>query len=88
MLGPDHPDTLNSRNNLAYAYQAAGDLDRAISLWVQPVPGGVDHPTRRPPAAPPVRPRPTPPWPRSSTPRSAARCAVPWTPTASPAPAW
>ena len=24
VLGPDHPDTLQSRNNLANAYQAAG----------------------------------------------------------------
>ncbi|MFM9598239.1 tetratricopeptide repeat protein, partial [Streptomyces scabiei] len=27
-----HPDTLISRNNLASAYQAAGDLGRAIPL--------------------------------------------------------
>jgi hypothetical protein len=26
LLGPDHPDTLQSRNNLANAYQAAGRL--------------------------------------------------------------
>ncbi|MFC4016025.1 tetratricopeptide repeat protein [Nonomuraea purpurea] len=32
VLGADHPDTLNSRNNLAYAYQTAGDLSRAILL--------------------------------------------------------
>jgi hypothetical protein len=32
VLGPDHPDTLTSRNNLASAYQAAGDLGRAIPL--------------------------------------------------------
>jgi hypothetical protein len=32
VLGEDHPDTLTSRNNLAGAYQAAGDLDRAIPL--------------------------------------------------------
>ncbi|MEJ2853316.1 MULTISPECIES: tetratricopeptide repeat protein [unclassified Saccharothrix] len=30
--GPDHPDTLTSRNNLAGAYRAAGDLGRAIPL--------------------------------------------------------
>ncbi|MFI6339901.1 FxSxx-COOH system tetratricopeptide repeat protein [Streptomyces sp. NPDC050535] len=30
--GVDHPDTLHSRNNLAYAYRQAGDLDRAIAL--------------------------------------------------------
>ena len=33
--GRDHPDTLTSRNNLAYAYQAAGDLGRAIPLYEQ-----------------------------------------------------
>jgi len=32
-LGADHPDTLTSRNNLAYAYESAGDLARAISLY-------------------------------------------------------
>jgi hypothetical protein len=33
VLGPAHPDTLNSRNNLAAAYQTAGDLGRAIPLY-------------------------------------------------------
>ncbi|MFN8083979.1 MAG: tetratricopeptide repeat protein [Dermatophilaceae bacterium] len=33
VLGPDHPDTLASRNNLAGAYQAAGDLGQAIPLY-------------------------------------------------------
>lgn len=28
VLGPDHPDTLDSRNNLASAYESAGDLAR------------------------------------------------------------
>ncbi|MET9412446.1 tetratricopeptide repeat protein [Streptomyces sp. NPDC002935] len=32
VLGDTHADTLSSRNNLAYAYQAAGDLGRAIPL--------------------------------------------------------
>jgi tetratricopeptide (TPR) repeat protein len=32
VLGADHPDTLISRNNLAYAYESAGDLGRAIPL--------------------------------------------------------
>ncbi len=27
VLGPDHPDTLGSRNNLAAAYRAAGRAD-------------------------------------------------------------
>ncbi len=31
--GPDHPNTLASRNNLAGAYQAAGDPGRAIPLY-------------------------------------------------------
>jgi Tetratricopeptide repeat len=35
VLGADHPDTLGSRNNLAYAWQAAGDLGRAIPLYEQ-----------------------------------------------------
>ena len=34
-LGPDHPSTLASRNNLAYAYQTAGRLDEAIALYEQ-----------------------------------------------------
>ncbi|MFF2124501.1 FxSxx-COOH system tetratricopeptide repeat protein [Streptomyces olivochromogenes] len=34
-LGIDHPDTLTSRNNLAGAYRAAGDLGRAIPLLEQ-----------------------------------------------------
>jgi RNA polymerase sigma factor (sigma-70 family) len=35
LLGPDHPDTLNSRNSLAAAYLAAGRVDDAISLFEQ-----------------------------------------------------
>src|SRR5580692_9425849 len=31
-LGPDHPDTLKSRNNLASAYQEAGRTAEAIAL--------------------------------------------------------
>ena len=34
-LGPDHPSTLTSRNNLAYAYQDVGRLDEAIALYEQ-----------------------------------------------------
>jgi tetratricopeptide (TPR) repeat protein len=34
-LGPDHPDTLSSMNNLASAYQDAGQLDKAVSLFEQ-----------------------------------------------------
>ena len=35
ILGPHHPDTLTSRNNLAYAYRDAGRLDEAIPLYEQ-----------------------------------------------------
>ena len=34
-LGPDHPSTLTSRNNLAGAYRDAGRLDEAIALFEQ-----------------------------------------------------
>ena len=34
-LGPDHPRTLTSRNNLAVAYQDAGRLDEAIPQYEQ-----------------------------------------------------
>ena len=34
-LGPDHPDTLNSRNSLAFAYLAAARTDEAITLHEQ-----------------------------------------------------
>ena len=34
-LGPDHPDTLNARNNLAALYQAAGRPAEAIPLFEQ-----------------------------------------------------
>jgi hypothetical protein len=49
MLGADHPDTLLSRNNLAGAYQTAGDLGRAIPLYEQTLADrtrvlGADHP--------------------------------------------
>ena len=49
VLGPDHPDTLGSRSNLAVAYQAAGRLDEAISLHEQVLAArervlGPDHP--------------------------------------------
>ena len=32
-LGPDHPDTLDSMNDLAVGYQDAGKLDRALPLF-------------------------------------------------------
>ncbi len=49
VLGPDHPDTLNARNSLAAAYQAAGRVAEAIPLFEQTLTGrerllGADHP--------------------------------------------
>ena len=49
LLGPDHPDTLASRNNLAGAYESAGRLEEAITLYEQVLPDsirvlGEDHP--------------------------------------------
>ncbi|WDF40349.1 tetratricopeptide repeat protein [Streptomyces sp. T12] len=35
VLGEDHPNTLASRNNLAYAYESAGNLTQAIPLYEQ-----------------------------------------------------
>ncbi|MFI7708527.1 tetratricopeptide repeat protein [Nonomuraea sp. NPDC049480] len=49
VLGADHPDTLNSRNNLAYVCRKAGDLTRAIPLYEQALADrervlGAEHP--------------------------------------------
>ncbi|WP_454921529.1 tetratricopeptide repeat protein [Actinomyces naeslundii] len=49
VLGPDHPDTLASRNNLAGTYRDAGRLDKAIALYEQTLEDsirvlGSDHP--------------------------------------------
>jgi tetratricopeptide (TPR) repeat protein len=49
-LGPDHPDTLNSRNSLAIAYQDAGRAAEAIALHEQALAAferalGPDHPS-------------------------------------------
>ena len=49
-LGPDHPDTLASRNSLAGAYRDAGRLDKAITLYEQVLEDsirvlGPDHPS-------------------------------------------
>jgi tetratricopeptide (TPR) repeat protein len=49
LLGPDHPDTLTSRNNLANAYQEAGRTAEAITLHEQTLADrerllGPDHP--------------------------------------------
>ena len=35
VLGPEHPDTLTSRNNLAGVYESAGQLEEAIALYKQ-----------------------------------------------------
>lgn len=52
VLGPDHPDTLISRNNLAYAYETAGRLDQAIPAYEAVLEDcervlGPDHPRTR-----------------------------------------
>ena len=49
VLGPDHPDTLAARNNLAVAYQDAGRTAEAITLHEQTLAArervlGPDHP--------------------------------------------
>ena len=49
VLGADHPETLSSRNNLAYAYQDGGPLAEAIPLFEQTLADrervlGADHP--------------------------------------------
>ena len=49
-LGPHHPDTLASRNNLAGTYRASGRLDKAIALYEQTLEDsirilGPDHPS-------------------------------------------
>ncbi len=49
VLGPDHSDTMNSRNSLAAAYQAAGRAAEAIPLFEQTLVGrqrqlGPNHP--------------------------------------------
>ena len=35
MFGDDHPDTLNSTNNLAILYKAQGRDDEAESLYLE-----------------------------------------------------
>ena len=48
-LGPDHPDTLVSMNNLAEGYKAVGNFDRALPLFeetlaLEMAKLGPDHP--------------------------------------------
>ena len=50
VLGPEHPDTLGSQNNLAGCLNAMGDLAAAETLYRQALERaervlGVDHPT-------------------------------------------
>ena len=50
VLGPHHPDTLASRNNLAGSYRDAGRLDKAIALYEQILEDSIrvlghDHPS-------------------------------------------
>jgi hypothetical protein len=50
LLGPDHPDTLASRNNLAMAYEDAGRVAEAIPLLERTLADsdrllGPNHPT-------------------------------------------
>ncbi|WP_449066646.1 tetratricopeptide repeat protein, partial [Planomonospora algeriensis] len=50
VLGSDHLSTLASQDNLASAYESAGDLPRAISLYEQTLTNaerilGSGHPT-------------------------------------------
>jgi hypothetical protein len=52
VLGTDHLDTLTSRNNLAWAYQQAGDSRRAVLLFEAMLSDfvrvlGTDHPETR-----------------------------------------
>ncbi|MCK9877061.1 tetratricopeptide repeat protein, partial [Frankia sp. Ag45/Mut15] len=56
ILGPDHPNTLTSRHNLAGAYQTAGRLTDATDLYEQTLTDcrrvlGSDHPLTRTVAA-------------------------------------
>ena len=49
ILGPDHPSTMTSRNNLAFAYRAAGRAAEAIPLFERTLADrerilGPDHP--------------------------------------------
>ena len=49
VLGPDHPDTLTTRNNLAVAYGDVGRLAEAINAWEKLLPDcqrvlGREHP--------------------------------------------
>jgi hypothetical protein len=52
VLGPDHPNTLASCNNVAFAYRLAGRLGQAIELYETTLTDtervlGPDHPQTR-----------------------------------------
>jgi cytochrome c-type biogenesis protein CcmH/NrfG len=38
ILGAEHPSTLTTRNNLAYAYESAGRVGEAITLYERLLP--------------------------------------------------
>ena len=49
LLGSDHPDTLNTRNNLAVAYDSVGRFAEAVDAWEELLPDcqrvlGLEHP--------------------------------------------
>ena len=49
VLGADHPDTLNTRHNLAVAYYSVGRFGEAIDAWEKLLPDcqrmlGLEHP--------------------------------------------
>jgi len=49
VLGADHLDTLNTRNNLAVAYDSVGRFGEAINAWEELLPDcqrvlGLEHP--------------------------------------------
>jgi Tetratricopeptide repeat len=52
VLGPDHPDTLGTRGNLAYLLGEAGQVQEAIGQYQPPLEDytrvpGPDHPATR-----------------------------------------
>ena len=48
-LGPEHPDTLFTQQNLAMAYREAASRDRAIPLFEQTLASQITPTRRRPP---------------------------------------
>jgi hypothetical protein len=60
LQGPDHPDTLNTRNSLAVAYQNAGRATEAILLFEHTLAALVFEPSPPVESAPPAQPAPPP----------------------------